>query len=59
MNKRSMIPLLDTFLCWGSIYVVSKIALRTIPPVTVLALRYLVAILALYLLLSVRSAKQK
>ena len=51
-----MIPLLGTFLCWGSLYVVSKLALETIPPVTVLALRYLVAIPALFLLLKVRSA---
>ena len=49
-----MIPLLGTFLCWGSLYVVSKLALETIPPVTVLALRYLVAIPALFLLLKVR-----
>ena len=56
VNKRYMIPLLGTFLCWGSLYVVSKIALRTIPPVTVLALRYLVAVPALFLLLKVRGA---
>ena len=37
-----MIPLLGAFLCWGSLYVVSKLALETIPPVMVLALRYLV-----------------
>ena len=51
-----MIPLLGAFLCWGSLYVVSKLALETIPPVTVLALRYLVAIPALFLLLKVRGA---
>ena len=56
MNKKHMIPLLGTFVCWGSLYVVSKIALRTIPPVTVLALRYLVAIPALFLLLKMRRA---
>ena len=49
-----MIPLLGTFLCWGSMYVVSKIALAGIPPVTLLALRYLVAIPGLFLLLKVR-----
>lgn len=54
MNRKHMIPLLGTFLCWGSLYVVSKIALETIPPVTVLALRYLVAIPALALLLKMR-----
>lgn len=56
MNKKHMIPLLGTFICWGSLYVVSKIALRTIPPVTVLMLRYLVAVPALYLILKVRGA---
>ncbi|MGN0990084.1 MAG: DMT family transporter [Candidatus Ventricola sp.] len=56
MNRKHMIPLLGAFLCWGSLYVVSKLALRTIPPVTVLALRYLVAIPALYLLLRLRGA---
>lgn len=59
MNKRYMVPLLGTFLCWGSLYVVSKIALRTIPPVTVLALRYLVAVPALFLLLKLRGALRK
>lgn len=56
MNRKDMIPLLGTFVCWGSLYVVSKIALRTIPPVTVLLLRYLVAIPALFLLLKLRGA---
>ena len=59
MNKRYMVPLLGTFLCWGSLYIVSKIALRTIPPVTVLALRYLVAVPALFLLLKLRGALRK
>ncbi len=26
MNRKDMIPLLGTFVCWGSLYVVSKIA---------------------------------
>lgn len=56
MNKKHMIPLLGTFLCWGSLYVVSKLALETIPPVTLLALRYLVAIPALLILLKARGA---
>ncbi len=49
-----MIPLLGTFLCWGSVYVASKIALGVIPPVTLLAMRYLVAVPALFLLLKLR-----
>ena len=56
MNRKHMIPLLGTFVCWGSLYIVSKIALEHIPPVTVLALRYLVAIPALFLLLKIRGA---
>ena len=42
MNKRRLIPLFAAFVLWGSQYVISKIALRTVPPVTLLALRYLV-----------------
>ena len=56
VNRKHMLPLLGTFVCWGSLYVVSKVALRTIPPVTVLALRYLVASPALFLLLKMRGA---
>lgn len=56
MNKRHLIPLFGTFLLWGSLYIVSKIALRSIPPVTLLALRYLVSIPALLLILKVRGA---
>lgn len=56
MNKRRLIPLFGTFLLWGSLYIVSKIALRSIPPVTLLALRYLVSIPALLLILKLRGA---
>jgi len=56
MNKKHLIPLFLTFLLWGSLYVVSKIALRSIPPVTLLAMRYLVSIPALYGLLRLRGA---
>lgn len=56
MNKRHLIPLFGTFLLWGSLYIVSKIALRSIPPVTLLALRYLVSIPALLLILKLRGA---
>ena len=58
-NKKHLIPLLGTFLCWGSLYIVSKIALRTIPPVTLLALRYLVAIPVLFVILKLRGALKK
>lgn len=55
-NRKYLAPLFLTFLCWGSMYVVSKIALRTIPPVTLLALRYLIAVPTLFLLLKLRVA---
>ena len=32
MNKRRLIPLFAAFVLWGSQYVISKIALRTVPP---------------------------
>ena len=54
MNRKYMIPLFGTFVCWGSMYTVSKIALGTIPPVTLLSLRYLVAVPVLFLLLKLR-----
>ena len=56
MSKRRLIPLFTAFVLWGSQYVVSKVALRTIPPVTLLALRYLVSIPALLLVLRLRRA---
>ena len=54
--KRNIAALLGAFLCWGSLYVVSKVALRTIPPVTLLLLRYLVAVPTLFGLLRLRGA---
>ena len=56
MNKRRLIPLFAAFVLWGSQYVISKIALRTVPPVTLLALRYLVSIPALFIVLRLRHA---
>lgn len=54
MNKRRLIPLFAAFVLWGSQYVISKIALRTVPPVTLLALRYLVSVPALFIVLRLR-----
>lgn len=54
MNKRRLIPLFAAFVLWGSQYVISKIALRTVPPVTLLALRYLVSVPALIIVLRLR-----
>lgn len=56
MNKRRLIPLFAAFVLWGSQYVISKIALRTVPPVTLLALRYLVSVPALFIVLHLRHA---
>lgn len=55
-NRRHLIPLFGTFVLWGSLYIVSKIALRTIPPVTLLLLRYLISVPALYAVLRLRRA---
>lgn len=56
MNKRRLIPLFAAFVLLGSQYVISKIALRTVPPVTLLALRYLVSVPALFIVLRLRHA---
>lgn len=56
MNKRHLISLFAAFVLWGSQYVISKIALRTVPPVTLLALRYLVSVPALFIVLRLRHA---
>ena len=56
MSKKNFGLLLATFILWGSMYPVSKIALRTVPPVTLLALRYLVSVPSLFLLLKLRGA---
>lgn len=56
MNKRRLIPLFAAFVLWGSQYVISKLALRTVPPVTLLALRYLVSVPALFIVLRLRHA---
>ena len=56
MNKRRLIPLFAAVVLWGSQYVISKIALRTVPPVTLLALRYLVSVPALFIVLRLRHA---
>ena len=56
MHKRRLIPLFAAFVLWGSQYVISKIALRTVPPVTLLALRYLVSVPALFIVLRLRHA---
>ena len=55
-KQKYLAPLFLAFLCWGSVYAVSKVALRTVPPVTLLELRYLIAVPTLFLLLKLRGA---
>ena len=54
MNVSYMPALFTAFLCWGTQYVMSKIALQTLPPVTLLLVRYAVAVPTLFLLLIFR-----
>ena len=54
MNVSYMSALFTAFLCWGTQYVMSKIALQTLPPVTLLLVRYAVAVPTLFLLLIFR-----
>lgn len=54
MNMAYMPALFAAFLCWGTQYVMSKIALETIPPVTLLLVRYAVAVPTLFILLKLR-----
>jgi drug/metabolite transporter (DMT)-like permease len=49
-------PLLTTSI-WGSFYVVTRIALRTIPPITLFFLRYLLAFATLESILAARRRK--
>lgn len=46
-QKIGYLYLLITFFIWGSLYVISKYALASIPPVTVLLFRYIIAIAVL------------
>ncbi|MBQ2989948.1 MAG: DMT family transporter [Clostridia bacterium] len=59
MNMINMAALFAAFLCWGSTFVVFKIALETVPPVTLLLLRYLVAVPALFAILKLRGALRR
>jgi hypothetical protein len=49
LNTKYLYPLVTTFF-WGSLYVVSKYAYAQVPPLTVLFLRYLVALIPLGLM---------
>lgn len=59
MNKKTgYICLILTFFIWGSLYVVSKYAMETMPPLVVLAGRYLFSVIALYLIMKRRGFKK-
>jgi len=47
-SKIGYLYLVLVFLIWGSLYVISKYALATIPPITLLLLRYLISVAFLY-----------
>jgi len=47
-SKIGYLYLVLVFLIWGSLYVISKFALATIPPITLLLLRYLISVAFLY-----------
>lgn len=49
--------LIATMAIWGSLYVVTRIALMTIPPITLLAARYVLAFLVFLALLARRRAR--
>lgn len=49
-RKLGYLYLLMVFIIWGSLYVVSKYALATIPPITVLLFRYLISVVVLAIL---------
>ncbi|MGI6721232.1 MAG: DMT family transporter [Anaerovoracaceae bacterium] len=49
-NLQGYILPIITFVLWGSLYVISKTAMEEVPPITLLALRYLIAIAVLYII---------
>lgn len=46
-SAKGYIYLVLTFVIWGSLYVVSKYAMETVPPITVLLSRYLISVVVL------------
>ena len=58
-NRKYMPALYLAFLFWGSTIVAFKFALRTLPPVMLLFVRYLVAIPTLFTILKLRGALKK
>lgn len=58
-NRKHMAALYLAFLFWGSTIVAFKFALRTLPPVLLLFVRYLVAVPTLFTILKIRGALTK
>jgi drug/metabolite transporter (DMT)-like permease len=54
---RAYFYLVLTTSIWGSLYVVTRIVLRTIPPITLLLCRYVIAFAALYGILAARKRR--
>ncbi|WP_243009161.1 DMT family transporter [Clostridium sp. AM58-1XD] len=50
-KKKGYVYLLFTFVIWGSLYVVGKYAMASIPPVTLLMFRYLISSVLLSVIL--------
>lgn len=48
-----------TCFIWGSIYVAAKYALQSLGPVELICLRYIVALVSLYILLTVKKGRKK
>lgn len=58
-SRKHMMALYLAFVFWGSTIVMFKFALRTLPPVMLLFVRYLVAIPTLYIILRLRGALKR
>ncbi len=59
MNKAmGYIYLVLTFVIWGSLYVAAKSVMTEIPPLAVLASRYLIAVIALFFVMRKRGFKK-
>lgn len=56
-QRLAYLYLVATTSIWGSLYIATRIALRTIPPVTLLCLRYLLAFATLAAILAARRGR--
>ena len=56
-RRRAYLSLVFTTSVWGSLYVVTRIVLRTVPPITLLSARYVLAFSILYGILAATKGK--